>query len=312
MQELIRGIAELEPDDAIVFAGLLVALSLGGLWLWWSSARKGRLMANTPTSRIRSAAQGFVELDGSAHWLPDDRIQGPLTGENCVWWEFAIHEKRRVRVGKNTKTEWVRIAGARSEEIFMLQDGTGEVVVDPHKAAIHGANSHTWYGHSRRPSTRPRGGFRLGFGRYRYRESRLPLGTPLYALGWLRTETAEADDRDHRAEVAEWLRALKADKTRMLREFDTNNDGEVDSSEWEAARQQAIAAIDAELLERSLAPGVHLLHKPPDGRDYILSAQDEKTLRKKLRWQMLAGALAFFLGGVGALLIAKIHRLIAI
>ncbi len=307
MTSLARSVAELAPDEAAWVTAFLSAASLAGLVWWWLTLRRGRLMANTPTSRIRSAAQGFVELDGTGHWLPDDRITAPLTGRSCVWWEYAIHERRTRHTSKGSQTYWAQIASARSEEIFMLQDGTGEVVVDPHGASVYGYQSNTWRGHTARPSSTPTAGFSLQFGRYRYREQRLELGADLYALGWLQTETAEADTHDHRAEVAEWLRELKADQRRLLREFDRNRDGAIDADEWEAARQQAIAAIDAKLLERSLAPGVSVLKKPPDGRDFILSGHDEQTLRRRLLIRIAGGFSIFIIGGVGALFVAQVH-----
>lgn len=300
-------VSALTAEEAAWALGILAVISLAGLIWWWLSARRGRLMANTPTSRIRSAAQGFVELDGTGHWLPDDRIVAPLSGRSCVWWEYAIHERRTTYSNKGSRSYWAQIASGRSEEIFLLQDGTGDVVVDPHGAKIFGCRSNTWRGHSSRPNRPPPSGFSLHLGRYRYKESRLELGTALYALGWLQTETAEADTHDHRAEVAQWLRALKADQRRLLKEFDANRDGEIDTTEWENARQKAIAEIDAKLLERSLAPGVNVLKKPPDGRDYILSGHNEKTLRWHLQLRVLAAFGLFALSGLGAAFVAQVR-----
>lgn len=307
LAELSIAAADLDPDEAVWVTAILGVASVAGLVWWWITLKRGQLMAITPTSRIRSAAQGFVELDGTGHWLPDDRICGPLTGRNCVWWEYAIHERRTQTTSKGTRTYWAQIASGRSEEIFLMQDGTGDVVVDPHGAAIYGYKTDTWRGHTMRPSIAPASGFSLHFGRYRYRENRLELGADLYALGWLQTETAEADTHDHRAEVAQWLRALKADQRRLLREFDTNHDGEIDSTEWEGARQKAIAEIDAKLLERSLAPGVSVLKKPPDGRDFILSGHDEKTLRRRLLIRVSVAFSIFVLCGTGALFVAQVR-----
>lgn len=307
LTELARSVAQMPPNEAAWIAGILSVAGFAGLLWWWITLQRGQLMANTPTSRIRSAAQGFVELDGTGHWLPDDRIQAPLTGRNCVWWEYAIHERQTTTSSKGRRTTWKQIASGRSEEIFLLQDGTGDVVVDPHGAVIFGYASNTWKGHTARPSGLPKSGLSLHFGRYRYRERRLELGADLYALGWLQTETAEADTQDHRAEVGEWLRALKADQRRLLRDFDTNQDGEIDTIEWEAARQKAIAEIDARLLERSLAPGVSVLKKPPDGRVFILSGHDEQTLRRRLLWRACAAFSIFATGSVGALFIALVR-----
>lgn len=307
LTDIARSVAQMPANEATWIAAILAVMGLAGLLWWWVTLQRGQLMANTPTSRIRSAAQGFVELDGTGHWLPDDRIHAPLTGRSCVWWEYAIHERRTTTSSKGRRTYWAQIASGRSEEIFLLQDGTGDIVVDPHGAVIFGYASSTWKGHSPRPSAPPASGFSLQFGRYRYRERRLELGADLYALGWLQTETAEADTQDHRAEVAEWLRELKADQRRLLREFDANRDGEVDAIEWEAARQKAIAEIDARLLERSLAPGVSVLKKPPDGRIFILSGHDEQTLRRKLLIRACTAFSLFVLGSTGALFIALVR-----
>lgn len=308
MSAAAQAAAELSPDEALLFALLGLAMCLGCAWLWWRQLRRGRLMAGTPTSKIRSAAQGYVELKGNGHWLPEDRILAPLTQTRCVWWEYRIEELRQQHGHSSSRTAWSTIASARSQELFALQDATGEVVVDPCGAKIYPNRRHCWRGPSPRPPRGlPQGGLGQTSGRYRYTERCLTLGSDLYALGWLRSETAEAQDFDRRAEVAEWLRQLKADQRRLLREYDANRDGHIDAEEWEAARQQAIAEVDRVLLERSLAPGVHVLERPPDGRDYVLSGRRESELRRSLQWRAAALLPLALAAGVGTLWLARLR-----
>nr|MBV6629104.1 hypothetical protein [Oceanococcus sp. HetDA_MAG_MS8] len=296
MSDFALYLRSLPPNEALIAAGLCLLAAAGGGYFWWVGLKRSRLMADTPTSKLRSAAQGFVELHGDAHWLKGDRIHSPLSGQSCVWWDYKIEEKRQRYSNKGTRTQWVRVAGARSTEIFLLDDGTGEAVIDPCGAKIYGAQSRTWHGNTPRPQGPPRQGFRFGLGRYRYSESWLPVGSDLYALGWLRTDTARADPMQHREEMRLWLTELKADQQRLLREFDHNQDGEIDQSEWEQAREVARAEIDAKLLERSLAPGVSVLGRPPSGQDYVLSTHSEEQLLKRLRWKSRLGFIGLAAG----------------
>ena len=58
-------------DDDLWYALLLLAIAVvagGGAALRW--VRKARTIEDMPTSRIRSAAQGYVELAGRALPLP--------------------------------------------------------------------------------------------------------------------------------------------------------------------------------------------------------------------------------------------------
>jgi hypothetical protein len=84
---------------------------LGGAW-WclrgWSQARH---LLDTPTSKIRSAAQGYVELYGVLEALPDMQLRGPLTGKPCLWWRFRIEEYR----SSGKKRSWRVIESGASD-----------------------------------------------------------------------------------------------------------------------------------------------------------------------------------------------------
>src|SRR5882724_2495649 len=62
------------------------------LFLGWRFQRRLRLILDTPKSLIRSAAQGYVELCGTAKLMPGDPIIAPLTRVPCVWWSYCIEE----------------------------------------------------------------------------------------------------------------------------------------------------------------------------------------------------------------------------
>ena len=58
-------------------------------------------MEDTPTSKIRSAAQGYVELSGHGELMEGPKIIAPLTSKYCTWYSYKVEERRRS--GKNSQ-----------------------------------------------------------------------------------------------------------------------------------------------------------------------------------------------------------------
>src|SRR5690554_6778645 len=83
----------MDPRLMLLFGGGVV-LMLGGGWLSISRWSRIRHLLDTPTSRIRSAAQGYVELVGVLRSGPVENLSAPLTGEPCLWWRYRIEEYR--------------------------------------------------------------------------------------------------------------------------------------------------------------------------------------------------------------------------
>ena len=54
-----------------------------------SLARK-RMVENTPTALVRSAAQGYTELRGMAELMAGDPILAPASLRVCVWYQYKI------------------------------------------------------------------------------------------------------------------------------------------------------------------------------------------------------------------------------
>src|SRR5690606_16652826 len=109
---------------------LLPALTAaaGGLALMARQLRRARLIEDTPTSRIRSAPQGYVELTGFAREVAaaDTPLRGPLTGKPCVWFRYRIERYQR---GK--RSGWHPVESGASAQWFELDDGSGRCWIDP-------------------------------------------------------------------------------------------------------------------------------------------------------------------------------------
>ena len=100
-------------------AGGLYFFSIGFQLL----ARK-RLLLMTPTSRIRSAAMGLVEVNGTAtgpHTMP-----APITGKLCFLYHTTAWQQRE---GK--KQEWEKVADETLHLPFFLDDTTGQLLIEP-------------------------------------------------------------------------------------------------------------------------------------------------------------------------------------
>ena len=176
------------------FDGLFLDLLLGGgalagLWYTIISLRQGRTVEDTPTSRVRSAAQGYVELEGRGLLPEGVQSLAPLTGLPCTWWSFRIEES------EGSRRRWSVVESGKSQLPFLLDDGTGQCLIDPRGAQVFGASRTVWYGATRRPLAKlgqpdsllgQMAGLMLR-GDYRYTEHRLSVGGPLYAIGSFRS-----------------------------------------------------------------------------------------------------------------------------
>lgn len=306
----------------MVDAWIAFARASGSAEFWWSVAALAtavgasgwhalrqlghkRLMENLPTSLIRSAAQGYVELQGHALLIEGDPIVAALTGQSCAWYRYRVERRERDTDPRgHTRTRWHTIDQGVSEHLFALRDGTGMCVVDPDGARVLPSCRNVWYGNSRLPPRVTATGRwsrylgLAGFGRsYRYLEERIAIGAPLYALGFFRSHAGSAVGPDP-TEVASLLREWKNDRAELVRRFDTNRDGTVDAQEWEAAR----GAAERELGSRrrpDLPPAVDTLVDTGDARrPFVIAAATESVLAGRATRDVWAFGVIAVLGTV--------------
>lgn len=90
--------------------------------------QRKRLILNTPTSKIRSAALGLVEVSGLA--TGPYLINAPVTGKSCYFYRTMAWELRKS--GKNQ--EWQKVADESLHVPFYVDDTTGLLLVNPQGA----------------------------------------------------------------------------------------------------------------------------------------------------------------------------------
>ncbi len=98
-----------------------------GPWLYYRgfrTLRTRRLIANTPTARIRSMAMGLVEINGAVE--PRSMLRAPFSGKPCAYWE--------VDVAIQSRQSWRIVHRNQSGNPFYLSDDTGAALVYPHGA----------------------------------------------------------------------------------------------------------------------------------------------------------------------------------
>lgn len=273
----------------------IVAIAVGVLLprAWRSLSRK-RLIEDMPTSRLRSAAQGYVELVGTARVFDGEPIVAPLSGRPCCWYRYRVERRGDPRQGRSEAC-WQCIESGESTDLFMLDDGGGRCAIDPEGATVTPSDAATWYGSTRVPPRletarrRPQWWRILAGGSYRYREELIEIGAPLYALGFLRTHGGAATPADTDADVVALLREWKADRRALLARFDADGDGQIDGAEWEDARREAALEVARSARDRG-PPAVDLLSRPAHGnRPFLLAARREGELIAAYRWASVLG-----------------------
>jgi len=285
---------------------LVIGLSASAVYSFWYAFKawaKNRVIEDTPTSRVRSAAQGYVELSGQGLLPADSQNKGPLTGMPCTWWRYKVEE----RSYNGRSRSWSTVDSGTSEAPFLLDDGTGQCLIDPRGAEVFPGATNVWYGPEAWPQGRiPDGTGILGWlvdtfvtDKYRYTEHRLQPRGHVYAIGAFRSVggvSVESPD----AAIADLLREWKQDQATLLARFDSNHDGTISRVEWDQAR----AAARKQVLDGRAAvarpPSVNVLEDPMDGRSFLLAASDGESLARRFRRRALVG-IGGFVGSSAAL-----------
>lgn len=287
-----------EPSSFWFWILTLALAAVGGGWLSLRWLKVARMLEDTPTSRIRSAAQGYVELSGRCRAMGGAQNPAPLTLRPCVWWRYRIEQKKQS--GGSGRDSWTTINSGRSELPFLLEDGTGECIVQPSGAEVLTDESTTWYGSTPWP-TQAAGAGLLHFQEqgYRYFEERVYEHEQLCLLGKFSSHATTADgDRD--AEVATLLAEWKDDQAALTERFDGDHDGRVSMGEWERAREEARRTVVERESERPPTPALHVLGRPDGGQLFLIAAFPEKTVAKRYRRRAIL-AFAGFLAATFAL-----------
>ena len=250
---------------------LLAAISL---LTWLSALHRRRAITDTPTSRIASAAQGLVELHGRGRAI-DPPLASRISGLPCLGYRYEVAERR----GK----EWETVDEGESSLSFIVDDGSGQCLVDVDGAEISSAHKEV------RKS-----------GQQTITEWTLLVGDPIYVRGEFRTLGGSAVELDARQDMIDLLNEWKCDQPALHKRFDLNGDGQIDMQEWELALQAARREVARMHSELRSGADIHTIGRPHQGQPYLISNIDPQRLaRRYLLWSFFH--LAAFLAALGAI-----------
>ena len=288
----------MEIDGLVVALAVSAGACLGGGW--WTVRRmvQARYLLDTPTSKTRSAAQGYVELYGVLQSGAEATLLAPLTRTPCVWWRFKIEEYS----SSDKRSTWRVVESGSSEAPLLLADGTGECWVYPQGGEIRPATRDVWQGDQRHPQRVERDGIFawLSSGkRYRYSEERLHVGEPLYAIGDFQTAGAGQQGLDLPAAQGAVIREWKGDYGQLLERFDADSNQQLDEREWQRVRLAAQLEAEDRHRQVSSQPARHELRKPAQAQPFILSSHGEDQLARQFYGQALLAAAVCLLGALG-------------
>jgi len=175
-----------------------------------------------------------------------------------------------------------------SEWSFMMNDGSGECVVDPAGAKLVSERVKKWRA-----------------GDFHYTERLILPGDPLFVLGEFATSGSTVSEHDVEFQVGQLIGAWKKDMPALLKRFDLDGDGCFSEQEWELVRRQARRDVEAELARNPPQPQ-NIVAKPRDERPFIISAKSRQRLERGLTLWAWIHLSCFLLGAT--LLVAWAFR----
>ena len=280
----------------LVTSGAQLLLLLAGFWLesrkgwlicfsimaaisilaWLSALNRLRTIRDTPTSKIASAAQGYVELIGQGYPFGEPLL-GKLSLLPCLWYRYTIERRE-------SENKWKTMDRGESDDTFILRDDSGECVVDPEQAEILTRHRDQWHD-----------------GDYRYTEWKLIKHDSIYVIGQFRTQGGSSLDFNTREELGTLLAEWKKDMPDLLKRFDLDNNGTLDMQEWMLARSAAKRKVSKMMREEQAQPDINIIGQPRNGQLFLVSNLDQDKLSRRYLFWSWAHLAIFFaaLYGIG-------------
>lgn len=274
-------------DNQLVFLVTACLAALVCFWFFFYYLKRARLIEDTPTSRIRSAAQGYVEIVGAVSPVRNKKLVAPLSGNSCVWYSFKV--QRLQKSGRSN--QWKTIEEGTSNQNFVIHDDTDACIVHPEGAEVMTAYSRTWYGNTPRPGQADKRNILLRIlnsRRYRYIEKLIRVHDIIYALGSFGSSGGGRNIPDTHQMTGQVIREWRQNYSEILKRFDQDKNGEIDLQEWEAVRDAARQEAETRRQEMARLPTAHALSRTSDKHHpFIISTFSQKTLAKKFRYYAL-------------------------
>jgi hypothetical protein len=245
-------------DTPGIRSASLGAIFFFALLAWLFNLHRLLAIRDTPTSRIASAAQGFVELIGKGRPMPGQPVLSPGHGLPCLWYRY--------RRFKRSNNKWQQIDSDESDTPFILEDSTGRCLLDPAGAEVMTDRKESYQEDD-----------------YRLEEELLLIDGPIYALGDFASHGGGHTLFDERVELGNVLENWKQDQDELRRRFDLDGNGEIDPQEWQLARTAAQREVDAIRQATLDAPVKHELTRPRSGRPYLIACFPPEQLAHRYR-----------------------------
>jgi len=227
-------------------------------------------ISNAPISTIAGAAQGYIELHGTASTL--EPLKTPYLDIPCVWYKASVYANREG--GSDDAADRRLLNYTVSDNLFQLKDRSGICMVNPKGAEVMHVEKQE--------------GFRQD---HRYVEEYLPANKPLYIIGHLDTKhdylTTERINTDVAKKLGEW----KKNQGKLLAQYDSDRNDELSLDEWENARKAAKQEVVAEHQQKA-SNDVYTLSKPAK-QLFLISALSPEDLRTSFKlWTMVYSILS--------------------
>lgn len=158
----------------VTFAVMLFPVFFS-FWFSLKSFKFYKMMLDLPTSKIRSAAQGLVELSGVAIKAcqgPD--LLTPYTRESAIWRQAKTIYTQRIKTNTGYREVSRVVSRLEDKHLCAINDGTGVAYFCPSEAKLQGVREST-----------------LRRGQYTYHEQWIEPDAPIYLVGTLTTMDKE-------------------------------------------------------------------------------------------------------------------------
>lgn len=211
--------------------------------------RRDRNIETTPTSKLATAPQGMIEVEGFA-WSKEGHVVDSLSQQKCVFYEFELQRLESRGSGKNRRQEWVTVFRDGLKKDFYVCDPTGAAVVQPAESEMNLKDRKITKWNNLSPQGQKRVEDRVG-GRvssfppnsgflgifsssYRVVEKEILLGSPLHVSGNFVSD-GRYPNPVNEAGLAHFMNQVADIKARRLKDLqwrlDLNGDGSVETKE---------------------------------------------------------------------------------